>query len=550
MKQLKQQIDAAAGRIPCDLVLKNARIPNTFTGEIIESSVAILDGKIVGFGAYQGKVETDLAGKYVLPGLIDTHVHIESSMVCPSEYAKAVLSHGVTTVIADPHEIANVCGEAGLAFMQEAAKDLPLDMFYMLPSCVPATPLEDSGAVLDADTVRRLLPDFFGLGEMMNYVGVTIGDDDVLKKLNARRMDGHAPGLSGNDLNAYLCAGIKTDHECTTVEEMQEKIQKGMYVLLREGTLSHDLPRLISGITPRTLRRCCFCTDDRFIGDIQKEGSIDHCIRLAIKHGLSPIDAITIATLNAAECYHLSGYGSVAPGFIADLVVSEDLTLQTISQVYKRGQLVAENGKPLFSVPSLPNMSRVVDTVHLPDITPDFFRFEPSARPFPAIRLLPGTITTRKVMADFPCAKVCVIERHHDLNKRGFGFVENYGIKNGAIASTIGHDSHNVIVIGDNDSDMALAVRTLGADGGIAVIGNGHVLSFLPLPIGGLMSDGFLDEVIKAHDSLYHAAKNLQVNPEIDPFLSLAFLPLPVIPELRVTDRGLFDVTKFDFLSI
>lgn len=547
---MKQLIDAAAGRILCDLVLKNARIPNPFTGEIIESDIAILGGKIVGLGSYQGKAETDLSGKYVLPGLIDTHVHIESSMVCPSEYAKAVLAHGVTTVIADPHEIANVCGEAGLSFMQEAAKDLPLDMFYMLPSCVPATPFEDAGAILDAAAVRRLLPDFFGLGEMMNYVGVVAGEEDVLKKLNSSIMDGHAPGLSGKELNAYLCAGIKTDHECTTVEEMQEKIQKGMYVLLREGTLSHDLSRLLSGITPHTLRRCCFCTDDRFIGDIQREGSIDHCIRLAIGQGLSPTDAITIATLNAAECYQLPGYGAIAPGYIADLVVSEDLTLQAISQVYKRGELVAENGKAVFSASAQHDTSRVANTVHLPDITENFFDFEPSKCPFPAIRLLSGTITTRKVMTALPCAKVCVIERHHGLNKRGFGFVENYGIQNGAIASTIGHDSHNVIVIGDNDADMALAVRTLGTSGGIAVIGNGHVLSFLPLPIGGLMSDRSMAEVIKAHDSLYHAAKSLQVNPEIDPFLSLAFLPLPVIPELRVTDRGLFDVTKFDFLSI
>lgn len=546
---MKNLINTAMGRRTADMVLKNGKIVDVFSGSIFTADVAITDGKICGVGKYSADNEVDLSGKYLLPGLIDAHLHIESSMVTPSEYAKAVMPHGVTTVIADPHEITNVCGEKGLAFMKKSAENVPLEINFMLPSCVPATPFEHSGAALSAADTERLAPEFFGIGEMMNYPGIVSCDDETLGKLIGEKIDGHAPMISGNGLDAYLCTGIKTDHECTNIDEMREKITKGMYVLIREGTLSKDLSRLIGGLTPYTLRRCMFCTDDRFIGEIRREGSIDYCVKKASDLGINPIDAIIMATLNAAECYGLKRKGAVAPSYDADLVVSEDLALTKITQVYKNGKLAAENGRALFEALQ-PDALEVSYSVHLPEITPDFFSFAPKSDKFTAIELIPEAITTRKVTASCndKLSKVCVIERHHNLGTKGFGFVTNYGIKDAAIATSIGHDSHNVIVIGDNNADMALAVNTLGKSGGIAVCQNGKVLEYLPLEIAGLMSDKSADEVIRLHDALYDAAKQVGVTDGIDPFLALAFLPLPVIPEIRVTDMGLFDVTEFKFI--
>lgn len=542
-------IKAAMGEKPADLILKNGRVIDVFSGKILNADVAVIDGKIFGVGEYSGENEVDLQGKYVLPGLIDTHLHIESSMALPAEYAKAVLPHGVTTVIADPHEIANVCGEDGLAFMQKSAENLPLEIKFMLPSCVPAAPFEHSGAVLTAADTKRLAPQFFGIGEMMNYPGIIGCDEETLGKLIGDKIDGHAPLLSGHELDAYICAGIKTDHECGNIDEMREKISKGMYVMIREGTLSKDLSRLVGGLDSHVLRRCTFCTDDRFIGEIRRDGSIDYCIRKASKLGVNAIDAIIIATLNAAECYRLRGKGAIAPSYDADIVISEDLQLTKITQVYKRGKLAAENGGALFEVRNT-DISAVANSVHLPKLDTNFFKFAPEAEEFPAIELLPHTIATKKVTArrGDSLSKVCVIERHRGTGHKGFGFVTNYGIKNAAIAASIGHDSHNVIVIGDNDADMALAVNTLGKTGGLTVCGKNTVLEFLPLEIAGLMSDKPAEDIIRLHDSLYAAAKSVGVADGIDPFLSLAFLPLPVIPEIRITDSGLFDVTEFKFI--
>ncbi len=548
---MKNLINTAMNREKADLVLKNGKIVDVFSGNIFTADIAIRYGKICGVGNYSSDNETDLNGQYVMPGFTDAHLHIESSMVTPAEYAKAVMPHGVTTVIADPHEIANVCGEQGLEFMKESAKTVPLDINFMLPSCVPATPFEHSGAVLTAEDTKRLVPEFFGIGEMMNYPGIINADTETLGKLIGKKIDGHAPLVSGHELDAYIDAGIKTDHECGNIDEMLEKIRKGMYVLMREGTLSKDLPRLIGGINRYTMRRCMFCSDDGFIGEIKERGTANYFIKEAISKGVEPIDAVIMATFNAAECYGMKDKGAIAPSYRADLVVAEDLTLNKITAVYKDGKLVAKDGKALFDASAI-DTSVVTNSVHLPHITPDFFDFTPKSDRFTAIELIENAILTKKVTASKTdkLSKVCVIERHHNIGTKGFGFVINYNIKSAAIASSIGHDSHNVIVIGDNNADMALAANTLGKDGGIAVCHNGKALAYLPLEIAGLMSAKPSDEVIKLHEEVYDAAKSVGVTDKVDPILSLAFLSLPVIPEIRVTDMGLFDVTKFEFEEI
>ena len=548
MKNITDYIDTAMGRAVPDIILKGGNIINVFTGEITRADVAVKNGIICGVGTYSGDNETDVSGKYIMPGFIDAHVHIESSMTTPIEYAKAVMPHGITTVIADPHEIANVCGEDGLKYMKEASKNIPLDINLMLPSCVPATPFEHSGAIFTAERTKEIANDYFGIAEMMNYPGILSCDSETIGKLCGDIIDGHAPLLSGRGLDAYISAGIKTDHECTLAEEMSEKIGKGMYVLLREGTLSHDMEKLISAVTPHTLRRCAFCTDDRFVGEIIRDGSIDHCIRKATSLGVSSVDAIIMATLNPCEIYGMKNKGAIAPGYIADIVVSEDLSLNKITKVYKNGTLVCENGKSLFNSGAV-YVSKVTDTVHLPQITADFFYNSPPET-FTAIEFVQDSIITKKVTAckGDKLSKVCVIERHKNLGTKGIAYVTNYGITNGAIAASIGHDSHNIIVIGDNDSDMALAVNALGKSGGISVCSDGDVIAKMNLDIAGLMSVKSADEVIAEHDSLYEAAKSLNITDKIDPFLSIAFLPLPVIPEIRITDSGVFDVTEFKFI--
>lgn len=545
----KKLIDTAMGRNDADIILKNGNVVDVFCGSVKKADVLIKDGYICGVGEYDGENAIDVTGEFIMPGFIDAHLHIESSMVTPAEYARVAAIHGVTTVIADPHEIANVCGEKGMQFMKDNAKNVPMDINFMLPSCVPSVPFEHSGAVLTADDTRRLAPDFFGIGEMMNYPGICGGDEEVFGKLCSDIIDGHAPLVSGNELDAYVCAGIKTDHECSLADELVEKVSKGMYVLLREGTLSKDIERLYEGITPYTLRRCLFCTDDRFIGEIATDGSIDNCIRKSIKCGIKPIDAIIMATINAAECYKMNDKGAIAPSYRADIVIADSLDLNEICAVYKDGVLVASDGKALFEA-NASDCADVKNTVHLDMVSAEDFSCSMPDE-FTAIELVPHAIITKKVTAKKTDAlsKVCVLERHKGLGTKGIGFVTNYNIKNGAVASSIGHDCHNVIVIGDNDEDMALAVNTLGKNGGFAVCSQGEVKGFLPLDIAGLMSSQKADEVIKLHDKLYADAQGLGINPEVDPFLALAFLPLPVIPEIRVTDMGVFDVTKFEFIQ-
>ena len=549
MYDKKTLIDTAMGRTDADIILKNGNIIDVFTGKTIKGDVAVKNGYICGVGEYSGKNELDINGRYIMPGFIDTHVHIESSMVTPPEYIKTVLPHGVTTVIADPHEITNVCGEAGLSYMKRAADGLPIK--YMLPSCVPAAPFEHTGAKLDAADTKRLLPEFFGLGEMMNYPGVVSCDPDVLGKLEDVPIDGHAPLLSGHELDAYLCAGIKTDHECSEIDEMLEKISKGMYVALREGTLSKDISKLAPGIDRRAARRCTFCTDDRFIGEIYRDGSIDYSIQKAVEFGISPEDAIAIATINAAECYGLKQLGAIAPSYKADIVIADDICAENIYMVIKDGEIAVLEGKLIKDIPSCNPDNSVTDTVYLDKVDADFFRYKPEKEEFDAIELIPEAIITKRVKTKLHdgLSKVCVIERHKRLGTKGFAYVTNYGIKNAALAMSIGHDSHNIIVIGDNDADMAAAVNTLGTSGGIALCSGEQVLGYLPLEIAGLMSSKSTKEVTELHDKIYMLCRDCGVAEGIDPFLAPAFLPLPVIPDIRITDSGLFDVVNFSFIG-
>ncbi len=545
----KNLIKAALGNLSADFVIKNGIVANVFTGQFIQQDVLVKDGYICGVGEYDCDTVIDASGKYVLPGFIDSHLHIESSMVTPHQYANAAVPHGITTVIADPHEITNVCGRAGLEFMKKSAEGLPIDIKYMLPSCVPATPFEHSGAVLTAADTQELAPDFFGIGEMMNYPGVLACDEETHGKLTGGNIDGHAPMLSGKELDAYISAGIKTDHECGTISEMHEKISKGMYVAIREGTLSKDLSRLTSGINAFNYHRCIFCTDDRFIGEITSDGSVDYMIKKSIAAGLDPIMAICIATINAAACYGIKNTGAIAPGYKADIVIADNLNEMNICSVYKNGRKVAENEKMVYESSMYADTSQVTDTVHLPEITAEFFAHN-CDEDFPAIELIPDAIITKKVTAKHgdKLSKVCVIERHNNTGNKGIGYVTNYGITGGAIATSIGHDSHNVIVIGDNDSDMACAVNALGTSGGICVVSNNEIKEYLELEIAGLMTNKKAEDVSVVHDRLLEEAYKLGVTHDVDPLLSLAFLPLPVIPEIRITDSGLFDVIKFDFI--
>ncbi|PAB60215.1 adenine deaminase [Anaeromicrobium sediminis] len=565
---IKKRIDIAARRIEADLVLKNAKIIDVFSEEIIEGDIAISDDRIAGIGEYSGKEEIDLCGKYVVPGLIDGHVHIESSMVTPGQFAKAIVPHGTTTIIADPHEIANVCGLEGIEYILEGSENSPLDVFVMLPSCVPSTAFENSGAKLSAEELEKMINHdrVLGLGELMDYPSVIGGNEEILKKIKIagdKIKDGHGPEIDGKDLNAYVTAGISTEHECTTIEEMKDRISLGMYILIREGSAARNLEGLIKGVNRANLRRVLFCTDDRHPEDILKDGHIDNNVRLAIKNGIEPICAIKIASLNAAECYRLYDRGAIAPGYMADLVVVDHISSFNVEKVFKNGKLVANEGQPLFQIKDKKNPN-VLNTVNLKEIHKDDLKIKLDSDIVNVIKLLPHSLVTKKAVRkvdtengyfkyhdQLDILKLVVVERHKGTGNIGLGLVENFNLKNGAIASTIAHDSHNLIVIGDNDEDILLAIeeiRKIG--GGVTICSNGKVMKSLPLPIGGLMSDRSLDEVNKELKEMLDIAYGLGVNKEIEPFMTLAFLALPVIPELKLTDMGLFDVTKFDFVDI
>ncbi len=566
---IRNRIHVASGKKKAELVLKNARVINVFTSEIIEGDVAIQDGFVAGVGSYEGETEIDVKGKYLSPGLIDGHVHLESAMVSPAEFAKAVVPLGTTTVIADPHEIANVAGIKGINYILEATENLPLQVYVMLPSCVPATGFENAGAVL---TAKELAPLYkhkrvLGLGEMMDYPGVINADESILEKIKGaenRVIDGHGPNLKGHELNAYVAAGIKTEHECSTKEEMIDRLRQGMYILVREGSAAMNLKELIQVVSRENVRRCLFCTDDKHPEDLLRRGHINNNLRMAVEEGIDPVAAISMATLNAAECYGLKQIGAVAPGYKADLVVFDDLVHFDAKMVFREGNLVAEDGKPLFGTHHQEG-SMVANSVHLPEINKDSLALKLSSDIVNVIQLQPHSLVTLKTIRKINVVdgeftyhkrldilKMAVIERHHATGNIGLGLVEGFGLKNGAIASTIGHDSHNLIVIGDNDEDMLTAIKEINrVGGGITICSQDKVIKTLPLSIAGLMSNKSLEEVNhKLKNMLEIAWNELSVNRNIDPFMLLSFLALPVIPQLKLTDMGLFDVDRFQFIDI
>ncbi len=563
-----QRVMVARGETKASKVLKNCQIVNVFNGKIEKADIAIEEGYIVGIGDYEGVEEIDIEGQFVCPGFIDGHVHIESSMLTPGRFAKAVLPKGTTTVIEDPHEIANVCGLNGIRYMLDASAKSPLDVYVMLPSCVPSTEFENAGAILLAEDLATLRdhPYVLGLGEMMNYPGVLYGNKEVYDKLTLMEdcvIDGHAPNLTGKALDAYVTAGIKTDHECTTAKELKEKTAKGMYVHIREGSATRNLNDLIGGVTSYNNRRVLFCTDDKQPYDIKNEGHINFNVRLAIEHGIDPVIAIQMATLNTAECYGLKGKGAIAPGYDADLVILNDLESVDVVKVYKKGKLVAENNTALFDIEPYEDPS-VLDTVRVKSIDKISFDIPLQSDIAKVIQLIEHNVTTKNVRRKvdvkdhlflhnkkLDILKLAVIERHKGTGNVGLGLVEGYGLTDGAVALTIAHDSHNIIVIGDNDRDMHMAVKELErVKGGMTIVSNGEVLDTLPLEVGGLMTEASMEFVEAKLEAMEKIALEKGVNKEIDPFLTLAFLALPVIPDLKLTDRGLFDVGKFAFVPI
>jgi adenine deaminase len=563
----RARINVSLGRQEADLVIKNGKIVNVFTKEIIQGDIAIYNDLIVGIGNYTGKKEIDATGKYICPGLIDSHVHMESAMVTPAEFAKAILPYGTTTIIADPHEIANVCGVNGIMFMLNNTRNLPLNTYIMIPSCVPATPFENNGAYLNPEIMEPLktFDRILGLGEVMDYNAILEGDENMLRKVELfdyAIIDGHSPYLSGKALNAYRACGILTDHECSTVEEAVERLRLGMYVQIREGSAAKNLETLVTGLMEKGtgFDRCVFCTDDKHLEDIRRDGHISYNIKKAITCGLDPIEAICMATRNAAQCYKLKRLGAIAPGYSADLIILDNLEKFEIERVFYRGKMVFDK-KLVVDIPNIMEDKNVFNTVRVADLTREDLSIHLENEETTVIRIIPGDLITKKekarvsvingmFAADEKYSKLAVIERHKALHNVGRGIVCGFNIKDGAIATTVAHDSHNLIVIGDNDEDMLLAVKEIkNVNGGYTIVSRGQVVDTLELPIAGLMSDKpseYIEEKLKV---MLEKAYALGVNKDIDPFITLSFLALPVIPEIRVTDIGLFDVTEFKFMK-
>ena len=515
------------------------------------------EGLIVGMGEYSGNVEVDVSGKIVLPGFVDAHIHLESSLVSPSEFARAVLPHGTTTVITDPHEIANVMGTDGIEYMLQATEDLPVDVRFMLPSCVPATPMDESGANLDYRAIDSFYdhPRVQGLAEMMNSYGVIHSDPDVVSKIVAsqahhKKIDGHAPDLVGNDLNAYVAAGVYSDHECHDLNDAIAKLQRGQFIMIREGTAARNLEALAPLLCDKYVERCMFCTDDKHPSDLLEKGHIDYIVKKAISLGVAPITAIKAACHNAARYFLLNNRGAIAPGYLGDFVIIDDFEHFTIEKVYKRGVLMCENGQVTdFPVPEVDPylVNRAHDTFHVATLTAaDFI----DNRPHAVIGMVNGEITTTdcgytdRIDVDYDILKIAVIERHKNTHHIGLGYIKGYGLKHGAVATSISHDSHNIIVVGADEEAMAFAANQVVAlNGGIVVAEDGHVTGQVPLAVAGIMSDEPLVEVNRKLEDAKEKAFAAGVNRDIDPFMTLSFMALPVIPTLRVTTRGVFDVT-------
>lgn len=558
----KQRIIAvAAGREKADLVLKNAKYLNVFSNEFLCGDIAVANGLIAGVGKYDGKTEIDVSGKLVLPGFIDAHIHLESSMVTPAEFAKAVVAHGTTTVITDPHEITNVMGIDGVEYMIQASQNLPIDVHFMMPSCVPATEIDESGAELDCKDIDLYLDNkkVLGLAEMMNYVGVINGDKNVLSKIvtsqaHHKKIDGHAPELSGNDLNAYIGAGVYSDHECSTFENALEKLRKGQFIMIREGTAAHNLKALMPLLTQQYYSRCMFATDDKHPSDLLYGGHIDYIVKQALKNGADPIVALKTATHHAARYFLLNNKGAIAPGYLADIVVVDNLEDFNVETVFKRGKLVFDGEVKDFSAPTVDEKlaEKCFDTFHLDSVTPSSFKVDGKLG---LIGLVGGELLTRnlgtadKIDVENDILKIACIERHKGTNHIGVGYVKGYSLKSGAVATSVAHDSHNIITVGCNDDDIAVAVNAIkDSKGGIAVVENGKIKALLELPIAGLMSDEPLTTVNEKLENAKLSAYELGADKSIDPFMTLSFLSLPVIPSLRITTKGVFDAENWKML--
>ena len=559
----KQRIIAvAAGREKSDLVLKNAKYLNVFSNEFLCGDIAVANGLIAGVGKYDGKTEIDVSGKLVLPGFIDAHIHLESSMVTPAEFAKAVVAHGTTTVITDPHEITNVMGIDGVEYMIQASQNLPIDVHFMMPSCVPATEIDESGAELDRKDIDLYLDNnkkVLGLAEMMNYVGVINGDKNVLSKIvtsqaHHKKIDGHAPELSGNDLNAYIAAGVYSDHECSTFENALEKLRKGQFIMIREGTAAHNLKALMPLLTQQYYSRCMFATDDKHPSDLLYGGHIDYIVKQALKNGADPIVALKTATHHAARYFLLNNKGAIASGYLADIVVVDNLEDFNVETVFKRGKLVFDGEVKDFSAPTVDEKlaEKCFDTFHLDSVTPSSFKVDGKLG---LIGLVGGELLTRnlgtadKIDVENDILKIACIERHKGTNHIGVGYVKGYSLKSGAVATSVAHDSHNIITVGCNDDDIAVAVNAIkDSKGGIAVVENGKIKALLELPIAGLMSDEPLTTVNEKLENAKSSAYELGADKSIDPFMTLSFLSLPVIPSLRITTKGVFDAENWKML--
>lgn len=558
----KQRIIAvAAGREKADLVLKNAKYLNVFSNEFLCGDIAVANGLIAGVGKYDGKTEIDVSGKLVLPGFIDAHIHLESSMVTPAEFAKAVVAHGTTTVITDPHEITNVMGIDGVEYMIQASQNLPIDVHFMMPSCVPATEIDESGAELDCKDIDLYLDNkkVLGLAEMMNYVGVINGDKNVLSKIvtsqaHHKKIDGHAPELSGNDLNAYIAAGVYSDHECSTFENALEKLRKGQFIMIREGTAAHNLKALMPLLTQQYYSRCMFATDDKHPSDLLYGGHIDYIVKQALKNGADPIVALKTATHHAARYFLLNNKGAIASGYLADIVVVDNLEDFNVETVFKCGKLVFDGEVKDFSAPTVDEKlaEKCFDTFHLDSVTPSSFKVDGKLG---LIGLVGGELLTRnlgtadKIDVENDILKIACIERHKGTNHIGVGYVKGYSLKSGAVATSVAHDSHNIITVGCNDDDIAVAVNAIkDSKGGIAVVENGKIKALLELPIAGLMSDEPLTTVNEKLENAKSSVYELGADKSIDPFMTLSFLSLPVIPSLRITTKGVFDAENWKML--
>ena len=563
-KLLKKQriIAAAAGREPADLVPKNATFVNVFSNELSTMDIAVAEGLIVGMGSYQGRSEVDCTGKIVLPGFLDAHIHLESSLVSPTEFVKAVLPHGTTTVVTDPHEIANVMGTDGIEYMLQATEDLPVDVRFMLPSCVPATPLDESGAILDYRAIDSFYdhPRVQGLAEMMNFVGAINGDEQTVEKIVAaqahhKKIDGHAPDLQGNDLNAYIAAGVYSDHECHDVKDAIAKLERGQFIMIREGTAARNLEALMPLLTGKYADRCMFCTDDKHPNDLLEKGHIDYIVKKAISLGADPITAVKVACHNAARYFLLNNRGGISPGYLADFVIIDNFQDFNIEQVYKKGVLMVDHGEIQdFPSPEIEPylVERAHKTFHVAALTAEDFA---EKRPRGIIGMVDGEITTvdagysDRIDVEYDVLKIAVVERHKNTHHIGIGYIQGYGLKSGAVATSISHDSHNIIVVGTNETDMAAAVnRVVELNGGIVVWDGGQSVAEVPLAIAGIMSDEPLVTVNEKLETAKDAAHKLGVNPGIDPFMTLSFMALPVIPSLRITTRGVFDVTTQSYV--